>query len=203
MVRPAIRSNPSSYAATLDLSIPAPTSLEEALAIGRRVMEGQLVRSDGGKTPAKKGKGKAKATADDDETPQEAMQRRVAAAQIDVSFLSLSRSGHGRRGCLADVQREPVQTAAFRHQTHRLSSFARVASAYIAHRSSETHAALSRHNELGVAQSATTSADDGSGASGAGLAQAVPVGGEQPQHRAMDPRDLLRAIADTDTKRRS
>ncbi|KWU44790.1 hypothetical protein RHOSPDRAFT_17350, partial [Rhodotorula sp. JG-1b] len=174
----AARSNPSAYAATLDLSVAAPTSLEEALALGRRVMQGELVQ-----TPAaKKGKGK---TADDDaggETSQEAMQSRVAEAQIE--------------------------TAAFRHQTHRLVAFTRVAAAYVAHRSSENHAALTRHNELGLAVRSTAPApatDDGA----AGLAAAVPsgtidsAGQTDAQMRAtMDPRDLLRAIAVSDTKRR-
>lgn len=100
----AARSNPSAYAATLDLSVAAPTSLEEALALGRRVMQGELVQTGGGKTPAaaKKGKGK---NADDDaggETSQEAMQRRVAEAQIEVRLTGSTNdapctraSGHG------------------------------------------------------------------------------------------------------------
>ncbi|GAA5991029.1 hypothetical protein JCM10908_006510 [Rhodotorula pacifica] len=188
----AARSNPSAYAATLDLSVPAPTSLEEALAIGRRVLSGEMVvspREGGGKTPAKKGKGKNKAGGEE-ETPAEVMQRRVAEAQIE--------------------------TAAFRHQTHRLSAFARVAAAYIAHRSSETHAALTRHNELGLAPPAADDQASGGGAGGgegttAGLARAVPAsaaaaaGSETSStttRAAMDPRDLLRAIADSDTKRR-
>ena len=100
----AARSNPSAYAAALDLSV-APTSLEEALALGRRVMQGELVQTGGGKTPAaaaKKGKGK---NADDDaggETSQEAMQRRVAEAQIEVRLTGSTNdapctraSGHG------------------------------------------------------------------------------------------------------------
>jgi hypothetical protein len=101
----AARSNPSAYAAALDLSVAAPTSLEEALALGRRVMQGELVQTGGGKTPAaaaKKGKGK---NADDDaggETSQEAMQRRVAEAQIEVRLTGSTNdapctraSGHG------------------------------------------------------------------------------------------------------------
>lgn len=82
----AARSNPSAYAATLDLSVAAPTSLEEALALGRRVMQGELVQTGGaGKTPvAKKGKGKTAEDVPGEETLQEAMQRRVAVAQIDV-----------------------------------------------------------------------------------------------------------------------
>ncbi|TKA51341.1 hypothetical protein B0A53_05272 [Rhodotorula sp. CCFEE 5036] len=184
----AARSNPSAYAAALDLSVAAPTSLEEALALGRRVMQGELVQTGGGKTPAaaaKKGKGK---NADDDaggETSQEAMQRRVAEAQIE--------------------------TAAFRHQTHRLGAFTRVAAAYVAHRSSENHAALTRHNELGLAARSTAPATDDDAA---GLAAAVPSApatatamldpaGQTDAHMraTMDPRDLLRAIADSDTKR--
>ena len=101
-----------------------------------------------------------------------------------------------------------AQTAAFRHQTHRLVAFTRVAAAYVAHRSSENHAALTRHNELGLAVRSTAPApatDDGA----AGLAAAVPsatidsAGQTDAQMRAtMDPRDLLRAIAVSDTKRR-
>ncbi|BGP56525.1 hypothetical protein JCM8202v2_004146 [Rhodotorula sphaerocarpa] len=199
----AARSNPSAYAATLDLSVSAPTSLKEALALGRRVMRGELVRSDGGKTPARKtvkGKGKLAADeADEATTPQEVMQRRVAEAQLE--------------------------TADFRHRTHRLAAFSRVAAAYIAHRSAETHAALARHTELGATASSTAAtaaaaaggADDGSGhgASGAGLAQALPTSAsaaaaaaaaaapaESTHLRGVDSRDLLRAIADADTKRR-
>ncbi|GAA5860867.1 hypothetical protein JCM3774_003169 [Rhodotorula dairenensis] len=193
----AARSNSAAYAATLDLSVAAPTSLEEALALGRRVMQGDLVRKDGGGKAAKKGKGKL--DADVDETLQDAIQRRITEAQID--------------------------TAAFRHQTHRLLAFTRVAAAYVTHRSSETHAALTRHNELGTAARSTAPPPTATGATApegaAGLASALPVSGplassttatatgsgppvgSDAQTRAMDPRDLLRAIAESDLKRRS
>jgi hypothetical protein len=104
-----------------------------------------------------------------------------------------------------------AQTAAFRHQTHRLGAFTRVAAAYVAHRSSENHAALTRHNELGLAARSTAPATDDDAA---GLAAAVPSApatatamldpaGQTDAHMraTMDPRDLLRAIADSDTKR--
>lgn len=212
-------------------------------------MQGDLVRKDGGKAPAtaKKGKGKA-GTGEPDETAQDAMQRRVAEAQVDVSGRSrfpyaasgevsgltgtaLSLDGAGRwqiresgTGAQKLIPCACHQTAAFRHRTHRLLAFTRVAAAYVAHRSAETHAALTRHNELGTAARSTAPPPAGAAApeGAAGLAGVVPVSGPaatpaltsvtatgagpantDAQTRAMDPRDLLRAIAESDSNRRS
>ncbi|BGP01040.1 Proteophosphoglycan ppg4 [Rhodotorula toruloides ATCC 204091] len=170
---------PATYAASLDLSLPTPTTLDEALALGRRLLQGEGVRED---VPAKgkksaKGKGKEKDVGAG-ETTQDVLQRRITEAQVD--------------------------TVALRHLTHRLSSFTRLASSYISHRSSETHTALARHTQQGLLGSTgetegAKGAGEAGGSGGSGLAAATQatVGAEGA---VLDPRDLLRAISATDAR---
>ncbi|BGP25769.1 mtw1 kinetochore complex, DSN1 [Rhodotorula toruloides] len=170
---------PSTYAASLDLSLPTPTTLDEALSLGRRLLQGEGVRDDVPPKGKKGAKGKGKETdGGGGETVQDVLQRRISEAQVDA--------------------------VALRHLTHRLSSFIRLASSYIAHRSSETHTALARHTQQGLLGSTgetdgAKGAGDAGGSGGSGLAAAtqVTVGVEGA---VLDPRDLLRAISATDTR---
>ncbi|GAA6011672.1 hypothetical protein JCM10207_004203 [Rhodosporidiobolus poonsookiae] len=180
---PTARDNLGKYAASLDLSRPTPTSLDEALALGRALLAGEGVKPEKPKG-AKKGKGKEKAEELDE---SEALDRQILEAQIE--------------------------TANLRHLTHRLSSFARVASAYIGHRTTETHLALGVQAQRGLLDAAPSAAarEAGSAGAGSGLAAALAGtgaaaaaegAGEQVQHAtgALDPRDLLRAISRADER---
>lgn len=144
-----------------------------------------------------KGKGKEKDTGAA-ETAQDVLQRRITKAQVDVRT-QLDRSPDRK----ADLSTNP-QTVALRHLTHRLSSFTRLASSYIAHRSSETHTALARHTQQGLLGSTgetegAKGAGEAGGSGGSGLAAATQatVGAEGA---VLDPRDLLRAISATDAR---
>lgn len=146
-----------------------------------------------------KGKGKEK-DAGAGETAQDVLQRRITEAQVDVR-LHLAREGSSRRRG-ADHSR--LQTVALRHLTHRLSSFTRLASAYISHRSSETHTALARHTQQGLVGSTgetegAKGAGDAGGSGGSGLAAATQASVDA-EGAALDPRDLLRAISATDAR---
>ncbi|GAA5999648.1 uncharacterized protein JCM10292_003670 [Rhodotorula paludigena] len=183
------RANPSAYAATLDLGLveSAPTTLDDVRALGRRLVSGEgVVVPDAAAAAAKarrkssKGKGKAGAGMEEEAglgeggERQRELQRRIAEAQID--------------------------TAALHHLTHRLSSFARVARSYIAHRSADTHAALAAHSSAPAAPAAGEGADEGAGA---GLAHALrgAAAGAEREAQGLDPRELLRAIAGADATR--
>ncbi|BGP17595.1 hypothetical protein JCM10213_001245 [Rhodosporidiobolus nylandii] len=162
------------YAASLDLSRPAPTTLDEALALGRSLLAGEGVKSQKG---GKKGKGKERA---DDAEESDGLDRRILDAQIE--------------------------TANLRHLTHRLSSFSRVASAYIAHRTSETHRALGVQQQQGLLEApssaAAREAEAQSGTGAGGLAAALGGAGPTPRSEsgALDMRDLLRAISRADVR---
>ncbi|GAA5972034.1 hypothetical protein JCM11641_002464 [Rhodosporidiobolus odoratus] len=170
------------YAASLELSRPNPTSLEEALELGRSLLAGEGVKDK--QQGGKKGKGKARAD-DPAEGSEDGLDRRILDAQIE--------------------------TASLRHLTHRLTSFTRVADAYITHRTSETHRSLTLRSQQGLldAPSSASSSSAPTGAAreaadqqsgdGAGLASAVGnIGsgsGDVARGGSLDMRDLLRAIS--------
>ncbi|GAA5955920.1 hypothetical protein JCM21900_003873 [Sporobolomyces salmonicolor] len=167
-----------SLASSFDLSRPAPTSLEEALELGRSLLaEAEEDRVKGRKV---KGKGKGKAEEEETAAAEDALERAV--------------------------KKTLVETAHLRHLTHRLSSFSRVASAYVSNRSAETHHVLTVQAQQGLdpAPSGGDQAAAPTAAAGPGLASALGVVG--PSARPLpasgtDPRDLLRAIAGADARR--
>ncbi|GAA5875728.1 hypothetical protein JCM8547_007051 [Rhodosporidiobolus lusitaniae] len=174
-------SSPPAYAASLDLSKPAPMTLEEALELGRSLIRGEGVKPDAVAGGKKKGKGKEKAQED---MPSEGLDRRILDAQIATKHLH--------------------------HLTHMLSSFSLVALKYISHRSSETYTALSLQAQQGAgvldaprsggeAKSAPGSGGAGEAEGGTGLAGALAaVGAGAPEGGALDMRDLLRALSRAD-----
>ncbi|GAA5908759.1 hypothetical protein JCM6882_008199 [Rhodosporidiobolus microsporus] len=169
------------YASTLDLSRPAPRTLDDALELGRALLAGQGVKEQKpSASSAKKGKGRASlaASAVAEEGEAEGVDRRILEAQIE--------------------------TAQFRHLTHRLSSFSRLAQSYIAHRSSETHRALAAQASHGLGVGGREGAVGEDEAEQAGMAGALGgvgvgaggAGGERDG--ALETRDLLRAISRAD-----
>ncbi|BGP49278.1 hypothetical protein JCM10450v2_005162 [Rhodotorula kratochvilovae] len=150
---------PAAFAGQLDVvraGAAEVASLEEARALGRRVLKGELVRPAPEAPKDKKGKGKAVLPAAAADAPG------VADAQIATAHLS--------------------------HLAHRLSSFARVARAYVAHRGGETHAALGRLVASSSSASASAGAEEPAGLARHGVEAQV------------DPRELLRAIAGADAR---
>ncbi|GAA5868365.1 hypothetical protein JCM1840_005657 [Sporobolomyces johnsonii] len=171
--------DPVSLASSFDLSRPAPTSLAEALELGRSLLA--EAKEDKVKGKKAKGKGKGKAGEEENAAAEDALERAVKDSL--------------------------VETAHLRHLTHRLSSFSRVASSYISHRSAETHHVLAVHAQQGLdpAPSGGDQAAAPTTAAGPGLAGALGVVGPSarppPPASGMDPRDLLRAIAGADARR--
>lgn len=82
---PAAVENLAKYAAALDLSRPAPKSLEEALELGKSLLRGEGVKKEEktGGTGGKRGKGKEKVEESD------GLDRQILDAQIDVRPLLL------------------------------------------------------------------------------------------------------------------
>ncbi|CEQ41236.1 SPOSA6832_02907, partial [Sporobolomyces salmonicolor] len=176
-----------SLASSFDLSRPAPTSLEEAVELGRSLLaEAEEDRVKGKKV---KGKGKGKAGEEENAAAEDALERAVKKTLVEVRF---------RLRHLFPPQTEPAlsvrrQTAHLRHLTHRLSSFSRVASAYVSNRSAETHHVLTVQAQQGLdpAPSGGDQAAAPTTAAGPGLASAPGVVGPSARPlpgSGMDPR---------------
>ncbi|GAA6060355.1 hypothetical protein JCM10212_004539 [Sporobolomyces blumeae] len=191
-------------AASFDLTRKGPTSMDEAVEMGRVLLgesERRKAEQEEKEQAKKKDRRKSRVKEEgDDERPKDPVILRVK------DTLS--------------------STARLRHLVHKLASFTRVASSYISHRSAETHSALTLHSRLGLESSASTADRDrdsttlsgtrggatGAAASskrdgGAGLATVglVSSSASAPatatSRSGLDPMDLLRAIATADSKR--
>ncbi|GAA6028730.1 hypothetical protein JCM8097_007366 [Rhodosporidiobolus ruineniae] len=186
------------YASSLDLSsLPAPSSMDDALELGRRLLAGEGVKP-GDAAAADAGAGKRRRTIQAAEVAPvvDVMDRRILDAQIDTAHL--------------------------RQLLHRLTSFTRVSAAYVSRRTDETHRALGALAAQGApAASSSSSSTTAGGAGGAqaqpaqpgaagasqgGLAGAlatagVGAGGDASSSGgALDMRDLLRAISRADAR---
>ncbi|GAA5825154.1 hypothetical protein JCM11251_006122 [Rhodosporidiobolus azoricus] len=163
------------YASSLDLSRPAPTTLEEALELGRGLLAGEGIKEVKSTAGGRKGKGRVSLAPSAMEEEAEGVDRRILEAQIE--------------------------TAQFRHLTHRLSSFARLAQSYITHRSSETHRALASQASLGLGPAPQEGEADQSGLATvlAGWGAVAPA---REGEGTLDVRDVLRAISRADAASR-
>jgi len=198
--------DPVALAETFDLSRPGPTSLEEALEMGRLLLEEAKAKKEEGEKAKKKDRRKSKAKEEDGEA---ALDLRVRETLDRVSCYCFSPIA---RLCSSCSLRYDVlkQTVSLGQLTHRLSGFTRVASRYISHRSAEVHQALTAYSLHGLESTTSSSTTNdpqagGSSASpsgGAGLSGLVGVGASHISTGGLDPMDLLRAISRADSSRR-
>lgn len=188
---------------TFDLTAAAPASMEEALALGRTLLQSASAE-DGAKS-----KGKKKRVAAGQDGADE-LSRKLADVRLEVSgFRRIVTSAPEADSLCA---RSLPQSAEFRRLTHQLDQFSQLASTYISSRHRESHYALSAQAQQGLASAVPTtlpSSADGnqSGTIRTGIAAALGSQPRDPHATATtapalgsEPRDLLRAIASADQR---